>query len=123
MREVWVDIKKNRLYLDVGDVEPARMESVLQEVGAACERLVFGFTCIPIFRKGNAISPENEDHILKVQDLLYSKGCSRVVRVREKDMEMEQIQYEMVSLKHGYDVEYAESLEDAEAILDNLPAE
>jgi len=119
MREVWMSIKKNRLYLDVGQVESARMESVLQEIGTACDQLVYGFTCVPIFHKSNVVGPDNEDFILKVQDLLYSKGCSRVVRVREKDMDLVQRQYEMVSLKHGYEIEYAESLEEAEAILDN----
>jgi hypothetical protein len=119
MFKVDIDLLKNRLYLTVGPINKDRLDSVIDEIAEAVDQLDRGFTCVTRVIDVRKLGEQDVLTVIKVQDLLTTKGVSMVARVGI--VEGKQI-LDRIGEDAGYLAVNVESLADADGVLDKWAA-
>lgn len=120
MHEIHADMKKNRLYISLGESNGQDMHSVIDDARRACQDLASGFTCLIHFRRGTLLRRQDEAVIFALQDALCTHGIKKAAYVRQEGSVIGRFQFEMLHIHSECPAEDAASLEEAEAILDRL---
>ncbi|MBN1932562.1 MAG: hypothetical protein JW786_13245 [Desulfobacterales bacterium] len=118
MYEIKTDLKKNRLYLIFGEMDRAEVQQAVKEIEEACKTLIHGFTCLTVLRKEQGVKQQDDDLIYEAQEIVTRYGVSKVVRVLSNENAFVQRQLDVLIVKPEYHVEYKDSIEEAEKILD-----
>jgi hypothetical protein len=119
MYQVRADAKKNRLYLTIGEMtEDSEMEALVNEIEHQIQNLEKGFDCVTDLQGSELRSASAEDFIFRAQQILADAGMANVVRVIKRFGAMAHFQFDNISVSVGYHAQNANSLEEAEAILD-----
>jgi len=118
MYEIKINPTKNRLYLLFGEMNRDELIMVIQDIERECQKLISGFDCITVFQEGKIITHLDEDLLCMVQEVVFRYGIRRVVRVVGKAEDLGRRQLERLAIQAEYPVEYAETTEDAERMLD-----
>lgn len=119
MFKVDINLLKNRLYLTIGPINKDRLDSVIDEIAEAVDQLDRGFTCVTRVIDIRKLGEQDVLTVIKVQDLLTTKGVSMVARVGI--VEGKQI-LDRIGEDAGYLAVNVESLADAEGVLDKWAA-
>jgi hypothetical protein len=119
MYQIKADIEKNRLYITIGGIPVENeKEALVREIENKIKELKQGFDCITDLRKYEVQPDETEEFIYQAQKILSEAGLSNVVRVIKKFGSLAHFQFDKVSVAVGYHAQNANTLEEAEAILD-----
>ena len=118
MHEIKTDLKKNRLYLIIGEMDRAEMQQAVEEIEEACKTLIHGFTCLTVLRKERGVKQQDDDLIYEAQEIVTRYGVSKVARVLSNENTFVQRQMDVLIVKPEYHVEYKNSIQEAERILD-----
>lgn len=119
MFKVDINLLKNRLYLTIGPINKDRLDSVIDEIAEAVDQLDRGFTCVTRVIDVRKLGEQDILTVIKVQDLLTTKGVSMVARVGI--VEGKQI-LDCIGEDAGYLAVNVESLADADGVLDKWAA-
>ncbi|RJP78724.1 MAG: hypothetical protein C4522_11760 [Desulfobacteraceae bacterium] len=119
MYQVEADTDKNRLYIKIGKVsEQDDKESLIREIEHQIRNLKKGFDCITDLREYDVQPDETEAFIYRAQKILSESGMSNVVRVVKRFGSFAHFQFDKVSVSIGYHAQNANSIEEAEEMLD-----
>ena len=119
MFKVNSDSSKNRLYITLEDLDRSVIEPILKDLSKNVGTLSPGFTCLVDIRKmGYKEHAKGAEYIEIIQGALSDAGMKKVVRVVDKDNLSTQDVMNQKSELSGYLGESAESIEEAEKILD-----
>jgi hypothetical protein len=116
--EVRVDTNKNRLYLILkGFLKDGQAKEAADQVIAGIDKLKPGFDIITDIREFKPMSPKGSDEIARGQQYAKDKGVRRIVRVVGREV-IGGMQFDRVAQNTEVGGEYTESIENAEALLD-----
>lgn len=120
MYEIRADTSTNTLYLDItGRVDADEMAAAADETLSEAEKLRSGFDIINDLGGFRPPSPEAAKPIKVAQGELREMGLNRAVRVVDEDTNQVVVNaFERRSRDVGYSGEQAESVEEAERMLD-----
>lgn len=119
MYQVKADIDKNRLFIRIGKVsEKDDKEALIREIEHQIRNLKKGFDCITDLREYEVQPDDAEMVIYRAQKILSEAGMSDVVRVIKRFGALAHFQFDKVSVSVGYHAQNANSIEEAEEILD-----
>ncbi len=115
-----IDPAKNRLYLSLqGHLPEATTLKAVDEIIACVSDLKPGFTVVSDVATFEPATPKGAEDIKQAQAFLARNGLGRVVRVIADGHELELAR---TGRPAGYLAETASSIEEAEALLDQVPA-
>ena len=120
MFEIAADRATNRLYIDItGNVDREEMEEAADKTLSEAEKLRDGFDIVNDLSGFRPPSPEAAKPIKVAQGELQEMGLSRAVRVIDDDTSPVVVNaFERRSQDVGYSGEQADSVEAAEALLE-----
>jgi hypothetical protein len=120
MHEMKVDVQKNRLYLTLGFIEDKdEMNLIIRKTKHSVDQLKVGFTCITDLREYTIPDQLNDEFMRECQVIFWDTAIGKVVRVNAPDKPPTCFKFEAGSvLWPAYHVEVAESIEQAEGLLD-----
>lgn len=118
--ETEADREHNRLYLSLsGRMSGEEIEAAAAETMATAGDLTAGFDLINDLTGFKPVAPEDAKPIKETQKRLVEQGVDRVIRVVDDDTSNVIVQtFERRSQDAGYSGETAESVEDAERMLE-----
>ena len=120
MFKVNSDPSKNRLYITLEKLEDAIIKPILKDLTSHVEKLSTGFTCLVDIR--NMSYEEHADgaeYVEIIQGALRDAGMKKVVRVVDNaNLDSQTVMNERSSTL-GYTGEAANSIADAEKLLDS----
>jgi hypothetical protein len=124
MYDIRADTSQNRLYLDItGRVDAEEMQEAADKTISEAEKLNSGFDIINDLSGFRPPSPEAAKPIKVAQGKLKEMGMSRTVRVVDDDTSQVVVNaFERRSKDVGYSGEQAESVDEAERMLDEEDA-
>lgn len=120
MYDIRADAATNRLYIDItGRVDEPEMAEAADETLAEAEKLQSGFDIINDLGGFRPPSPEAAKPIKVAQGELKEMGMNRTVRVVDDETSQVVVNaFERRSRDVGYNGEQAESIDEAERMLD-----
>ncbi len=118
MYNIRVDLKKNRLYVCVGESGPPEMKGFLEKLERSCGKLLSGFTCIAEIPKSGSFQQQYQDLLFSTEDLIVAFGVSKVVRVTNNKFTPDVLEDRGLDNAQDYQVEYVSTLDEAEELLD-----
>lgn len=119
--KVKIDIVKNRLYLNIsGEMSKRELEKVYTEVRFCVADLQPSFNVIADYSKSNLIKLNGISTYRKLMNYLINHRVGEVVRVVDGKSILYKQVTNLTSRICGYKPSYANSLEEAEKILDAL---
>lgn len=115
-----IDIKKdkNRLYIKLGAVDTGDGQQVVEKIKDQIRHLENGFECISDISEFSFNDPSEAVWADTALKTLADAGMSRVIRVTGTD-----VKYRETTEEYGYRIGLAKTVQDAEAILDQRPAD
>ena len=117
MFDTKIDVKKNRLYITLGVMEPGEPQQAADAIISDIDKMRKGFTIINDISQLKIVDEADQAHILRAQEHALKAGVSRVVRVVGASM-LAQLQMDRKSKEAGYKADFFKSIEDAEKALD-----
>ena len=114
---------KNRLYLTITDWNHADMPTYVRKIESACNALFFGFTCLVVLRKRDAVRQNDLDLLFRTIDLIAAYGAGRLVFVNESRENLPAVWTNMLYVPNFIPVELAPSIKEAEDVLDGITPE
>ena len=120
MYDVEADSRANRLYLTLsGKLDAETLDDAAAETVEAAEQLDEGFDILNDLSGFRPVSPEAAEAIKEAQAELVELGVDRVVRVVDDETSPVVVNaFERRSKEVGYSGETADSVEEAERLLD-----
>ena len=121
MKYATADISKNRLYITLkGSVGQAESQQVASQVIEYIKKLKPGFDVVTDISEFEPATQKAAEALLLVHKVLMEHGVNRIVRVVGMELKatVGKIQFERASRSAGIVAESADSLEDAERLLD-----
>ena len=121
MNRISADIRKNRIYICLEQAERKEINQIIELIEKECRKLRRGFSCVTDISNYVPISETDEDLLIQAQIMLWQAGMTNVVRVRSAGAHSIQgeLQFEKASrLSAGYSAVSADSIEEAEKLLD-----
>jgi len=122
MHTIRIDPEKNRLYLTFeGSFEYREAKQAAEDLLEQIKSLKPGFDVITDISKLESSSVEAGEILIKGHESLAELGMNRIVRVVGKQIEnvVGKVQVELISKTHGISAENADSIMEAEYLLDN----
>ena len=121
MFDVDTDVRSNRLYIDLnGKLDAETIDDAAEATVAAAARLDDGFDVVTDLSGFRPPSPEAAEPIKRAQGELTEMGVDRVVRVVDEDTSRVVVNaFERRSRDVGYSGETADTVEEAERLLDD----
>lgn len=121
MYEIEADTVSNVLYIDLsGRMDESETSEAADEAVAAAERLRSGFDIVNDISGFKPPSPEAAKPIKRAQGELKELGVDRVVRVADEETSQAVVNaFERRSKDVGYSGETADSVAEAERLLEN----
>jgi hypothetical protein len=117
--EIRADIKKNRLYITMRNLNDFHMESLIGRIDEECAKLQKGFSCLNDITDYDPSSLESETLLMKAQHKLWQAGLGVMVRISRKEKLDGHYQLEKASkLSAGYSAIVVSSPAEAEEVLD-----
>lgn len=114
MYSIRTDKIKNRIYIVLGGIETGEGETLLAGIRSETAGLKPGFTCVSDIRAFSILDPGESVWADAALKALADAGLARAIRVTGQKVE-----YRESTEKYGYKVGLAETVEDADKILDN----
>jgi len=118
MHDVQINPIKNRLYITLGDLDYANIETYVSEIEKACKRLAPGFTCLTVLKRQGAVRQNENDLLFNTTDLVYAYGASKIAHVKNNNDTSNFHPPSLMSLQSYFPVVKAKNTQEAEAILD-----
>ena len=115
MHAIKADQSKNRIYITLGAIETGEGETLVAGIKAETARLTPGFTCVSDITGFSILDPKEAVWADTALKTLAEAGMVRAVRVTGQ-----KVDYWETTEKYGYQVGVAETIEDADRILDSL---
>jgi len=115
MYTIRTDKAKNRLYIVLGAIETGEGETLVAGIKAETALLTPGFTCVSDITGFSILDPKEAVWADTALKTLAEAGMVRAVRVTGQ-----KVDYWETTEKYGYQVGVAETIEDADRILDSL---
>lgn len=117
--EIRADIKKNRLYITMKNLNDAQMEALISRIDMECSKLQKGFSCLNDITDYDPSSLESESLLVKAQQTLWQAGLGVIVRISRNENLEGHYQLEKASkLSAGYSAIVVSSPSEAEEVLD-----
>ena len=125
MHQIRIDTSKNRLYIELASIETVEeSEELVFEILSHVKRLKKGFTCLTDLRHFHVGPNTGKRFMQEIQEILWDGGIRLVARLRPEGFVAEGYDLESRSaVWPGYEVLPAESVEEAERLLDESAAE
>ena len=117
----YADLKKNRLYLTLDDINENEIPEIIKTMSKEVDKLQKCFTCLVDIRNLRLTFTENEsDYLAIVQGALTDSGMSKVVRVvgHESFDKFTHNKMNEQAKTVGYEATCVATLKEAEDILD-----
>lgn len=115
MYSIRTDKSKNRIYIVLGAAETGDGEKLVAEIKAETALLKPGFTCVSDITHFSMNDPKEAVWADQALKSLADAGMVRAVRVVGQ-----KVDYLETTEKYGYTVGLAETVQDADRILDSL---
>nr|NJM03384.1 hypothetical protein [Desulfobacula sp.] len=113
MYVIRTDKLKNRIYITLGAIETGEGEKLVAGIKAETAALTPGFACVSDITRFAVLDPREAVWADQALKSLADAGMTRAVRVTGQKVE-----YRETREKYGYTVGLAETMEDADRILD-----
>ena len=111
-----IDLEKNRLYIKLDNVKENELADEVYDVVKKVRELKPGFTCINQIKIKRPLTEKEDRFIRLIQEFLVLKEVTKVIRVSDETVQSE---FEDRSIQAGgYSAQRADSMEEAEKILD-----
>ena len=115
MYVIRTDKSKNRIYITLGAIETGEGETLVAGIKDETATLKHGFTCVSDITRFSVLDPKEAVWADQALKSLADAGMTRAIRVTGQKTE-----YREIKEKYGYTVGLAETMEDADRILDSL---
>ncbi len=115
MYSIRTDKSKNRIYIVLGAIETGEGETLVARIKTETALLKSGFTCVSDITNFSIHDPKEAAWADTALKTLAGAGMVRAVRVTGQKVE-----YRETTEKYGYRVGLAETVQDADRILDTL---
>ena len=115
MYAIRTDKSKNRIYITLGGIETGEGEALVAGIKAETATLTPGFACVSDITCFAVLDPGEAVWADTALKSLADAGMTRAIRVTGRKVE-----YRETTEKYGYKVGLAETIEDADRILDSL---
>ncbi len=117
--KIWADVPKNRLYLILkGFIHDEMVKAAADLTIEEAKKLQPGFDVINDISEFKPASQGGADQIKRAQAFLGGRGVKRVIRIVKPENTTTKLQFARSS-KDFYKADTADSIEDAESILDH----
>jgi len=113
MYAIRTDKSKNRIYITLGAIETGEGEKLVAGIKSEAALLATGFSCVSDITNFSVLDPREAVWADTALKGLADAGMVRAVRVTGRKVE-----YRETKEKYGYMVGLAETIEDADRILD-----
>jgi hypothetical protein len=118
MHDVQINHRKNRLYITLGDLDYANIETYVSKIKKACKCLVPGFTCLTVLKRKGAVRQNENDLLFNTTDLVYAYGASKIAHVKNNNDRLDFHPPGTMGLQFYFPVVKAKNRQEAEALLD-----
>lgn len=123
MYKIDSDKEKNRLYITLGKMAESDARGLIKEITHNTAALKPGFSCLVDIRNMDIKYSEKQMYTMElVMGGLLDAGMARVVRVVSRKNKISQMRMEQESRALGYRARPANTIEEAERILDEEEA-
>jgi len=115
MYAIRTDKSKNRIYITLGGIETGEGEALVAGIRVETAALSPGFACVSDITRFAVLDPGEAVWADQALKSLADAGMARAIRVTGQKVE-----YRETKEKYGYMVGLAETIEEADRILDTL---
>lgn len=115
MYAIRTDKLKNRIYITLGGIDTGEGEALVAGIKAETANLTPGFTCVSDITRFSVLDPREAVWADQALKSLADAGMARAIRVTGQKTE-----YRETREKYGYTVGLAETVEDADRLLDTV---
>jgi transketolase C-terminal domain/subunit len=115
MYTIRTDKSKNRIYITLGAIDTGEGETLVAGIKDETANLTPGFTCVSDITRFSVLDPREAVWADQALKTLADAGMARAIRVTGRKTE-----YRETREKYGYMIGLAETIEEADRILDTL---